>query len=137
MIIFWLQMHWSKWRNWLAPCLVAHNVWVWVQIPFHGKFFKLFIYQFTVMKFQLIAVEYRGLKFTKGVFNLKPKRFKIHQRCLLYLQILSNIKNSQFMSYRTFWGEIFILCLVLFSMSFERFPFSMFDKICKFWNDKF
>ena len=29
--------------------------------------------QFTVMKFQLIAVEYTGLKFTKGVFNPKPK----------------------------------------------------------------
>ena len=28
------------------------------------------------MKFQLIAVEYRGLKFTKGVFNLKPKALK-------------------------------------------------------------
>mgnify|MGYP001804316051 CR=1 FL=1 len=25
------------------------------------------------MKFQLIAVEYTGLKFTKGVFNPKPK----------------------------------------------------------------
>ena len=25
------------------------------------------------MNFQLIAVEYTGLKFTKGFFNLKPK----------------------------------------------------------------
>ena len=37
-----------------------------------GTFFE-FINQFTVMKFQLIAVEYTGLKFTKGIFNPKPK----------------------------------------------------------------
>ena len=45
---------------------------MWVQIPFQGTFFE-FINQFPVMKFQLIAVEYTGLKFTKGVFNPKPK----------------------------------------------------------------
>ena len=45
---------------------------MWVQIPFQGTFFK-FVNQFTVRKFQLIAVEYRGLKFSKGVFNPKPK----------------------------------------------------------------
>ena len=32
-----------------------------------------FINQFTIMKFQLLAVEYTGLQFTKGVFNPKPK----------------------------------------------------------------
>ena len=45
---------------------------MWVQIPVQAIFFE-FINQFTVMKFQLIAVEYTGLKFTKGVFNPKPK----------------------------------------------------------------
>ena len=44
-----------------------------VQIPFQGVFFE-FINQFTIMQFQLIAVEYAGLQFTKGVFNPKPKR---------------------------------------------------------------
>ena len=28
------------------------------------------------MKFQLIAVEYTGLQFTKGFFNPKPKAFE-------------------------------------------------------------
>ena len=46
---------------------------MWVQIPFWGVFFE-FINQFTIMKFQLIAVEYTGLQFIKGFFNPKPKR---------------------------------------------------------------
>ena len=41
-------------------------------IPSWGVFLK-FINQFTIMKFQLIAEEYTGLKFTKSVFNPKPK----------------------------------------------------------------
>ena len=45
---------------------------MWVQTPPQGVFFE-FVNQFTIMKFQLIAVEYTGLKFTKGVFNPKPK----------------------------------------------------------------
>ena len=43
--------------------------------PIPGIIFQ-FIDQFTVMKFQLIAVEYTGLKFTKGAFNSKPKAFE-------------------------------------------------------------
>ena len=47
------------------------------------------------MKFQLIAVEYTGLKFTKGVFNPKPKALEEGGGLQnLYLQILSNIKNG-------------------------------------------
>ena len=45
------------------------------------------------MKFQLIAVEYTGLKFTKGVFNPKPKALEEGGGLQnLYLQIMSNIK---------------------------------------------
>ena len=51
--------------------------------------------QFTVKKFQLIAVEYTGLKFTKGAFNPKPKALEEGGGLQnLYLQILSNIKNG-------------------------------------------
>ena len=61
------------------------------------------------MKFQLIAVEYTGLKFTKGVFNPKPKALEegdgLHN---LYLHILSKIKNSQFMIYWPFRVQILI-----------------------------
>ena len=34
---------------------------------------SIFINQSTIMKFQLIAIEYTGLQFTKGFFNPKPK----------------------------------------------------------------
>ena len=47
------------------------------------------------MKFQLVAVEYTGLKFTKGVFNTKPKTLEEGGWTpKLILQILSNIKNG-------------------------------------------
>ena len=46
-----------------------------VSNPIPGKFFE-FIDQFTVMKFQLIALEYTGLKFTKGALDPKPKAFE-------------------------------------------------------------
>ena len=48
--------------------------------------------QFTVKKFQLIAVEYTGLKFTKGALNPKPKALEEGGELQnLHLQILSNI----------------------------------------------
>ena len=47
------------------------------------------------MKFQLIAVEYTGLKFTKGAFNPQPEALEEGGELQnLYLQILSNIKNG-------------------------------------------
>ena len=67
------------------------------------------------MKFQLMAVQYTGLKFTKGAFNPKPKALEEGGEIPnLYLQILSNIKNSHFMSYWTFWVQILILGSILF-----------------------
>ena len=41
--------------------------------PMPGNFFSESINQFTIMKFQLIAVEYIGSQFTKIVFNPKPE----------------------------------------------------------------
>ena len=46
------------------------DAWVWVQTRLRGVFFE-FINQFTIRKFQLIAVEYTGLQFTKDVFSPK------------------------------------------------------------------
>ena len=47
------------------------------------------------MKFQLIVVEYTGLKFTKGVFNPKPNAVEEGGELQnLYLQILSDMKNG-------------------------------------------
>ena len=67
--------------------------------PIQGIYFE-FINQFTIIKFQLRAVEYTGLKFTKGVFDPKPKALeKRVWTPKLYLQILSILKSSQFMSY--------------------------------------
>ena len=66
MVIFCPQTSWSMWRNWLGHCLVFQDALVWVQMSFLGTIFE-YINQFTVMKFQLIAVEYTGLKFTKGL----------------------------------------------------------------------
>ena len=91
------------------------------------------------MKFQLIAVEYTGLKFTKGAFNPKPKALEEgtgEGLRNLYLQILSNIKNSQFMSYWMFWVQILILSKVLFFNVIWACSIFMFDKICKykFWS---
>ena len=51
-----------------------------------------------MMKFQLIVVEYTGLKFTKGVINPRPKALE-EGGWTPKLQILSNIKNSQCMIY--------------------------------------
>ena len=46
------------------------------------------------MKFQLIAVKYTGLKFTKGAFNPKPKALEEGGALQnLYLQILSNTSS--------------------------------------------
>ena len=56
----------------LCDYMVVQGRRVWFQIPFQGVFFEL-INQFTIIKFQLIAVEYTGLQFTKGFFNPKPK----------------------------------------------------------------
>ena len=52
------------------------------------------------MKFQLIAVEYTGLKFTKGVFNPKPKALE-EGGWTLTLKFADFVKhkNIQFMSY--------------------------------------
>ena len=78
-----------------------------------------------------------GSKFTKGIFNPKPKLWKKGGGLQsVYLQIFSNTKNSQFLSYWPFWVQIFILSWFYLSMSFDRFPFSMFDKICNFLNYK-
>ena len=56
------------WRSWLARCFVLQAAGMWVQIPNPRTFFE-FINQFTVMKFQLVAV-------------VEYKKFKIHQRRL-------------------------------------------------------
>ena len=67
--------------------------------PIPGIIFE-FIDQFTVMKFQLIAVEYTGLKFTKGVFNPKPKALEEGGRTpkLIFADFVKH-KNCQFLSY--------------------------------------
>ena len=57
MLFFCSESPQSKWHNWLARCLEVQDAWVWVQFPFQGVGFE-FIIEFTIVKFQLIAVEY-------------------------------------------------------------------------------
>ena len=57
-----------------------------------------FINRFTIMKLQLIAVDYTGLQFTKGVFNPKPKALEEGGWTLK----LINLKNEDIVNHRIF-----------------------------------
>ena len=117
--------------SWLECVSVGSN-------PFPGNIFE-FNNQFTVLTFQLIAEEYTGLKFTKSVFNPKPKALEeggwtpklIHVFADFVKQKVVNLWVIDPSEFKSLFQVRFY-----FSMSFERFQFSMFDKICKFWNWK-